>query len=127
MRQSLPGHVDDAEQVHIELLTKLGVGELLDRSDMAISRVVEHHVDLAEPGDRIVDGVTGGVGVADVELQRHRLIGELVDQGRDGIAVAGSSSETITMLEHRFAEALPKPLDAPVTNHTRRLSQSCQS
>jgi hypothetical protein len=61
-------------------VTQLGVGDLLGGADAATAGIVDQHVNRAEPPEGGVDDGRGGLGVADVVLDRQQHVAEALAQ-----------------------------------------------
>lgn len=79
-RQHRLDHVDGAEVVHVEQLSDLGVLTLFHRGQVAVSGVVDQHIDSAEaPVGRRHRG-RDLAGVGHVERDGQRPVAELVGE-----------------------------------------------
>src|SRR6266568_4586583 len=90
--------VENAEQVRLELVAQLLLGDLLDRSEEPVARVVDDDVD---PPERLVRGLHRSehlVAVGDVEL----------DQVTQSVCVAGGRCDLIATLEGGEGELAAK-------------------
>src|SRR6266568_6176555 len=91
--------VENAEQVRLELVAQLLLGDLLDRSEEPVARVVDDDVD---PPERLVRGLHRSehlVAVGDVELDREDGVAVLLDQVTQSVCVAGGRCDLIATLE----------------------------
>ena len=69
-------HPQRAEEVGLHLGADLGLGQLLDHAEMAVARVVDHHVQRAEALGRLPYGG-----------EHVRAVGDVEPQGQHGVAV----------------------------------------
>lgn len=99
VRQRRARHVDHTEEVDLELLTLLLVGELLDRVYVAEAGVVEHDVDTTEVGDRLVQHPPSGRAVGDIEVPHKRLAGIAFGEDVERLDVTIGGHHTVTPVE----------------------------
>jgi len=93
---------EHAEHVGLEDAPRLCVGQLLERADQPVTRVVDEHVDPPELPDRGVDRGTHRRGVGDVELDREGgQPGEFAD-------MSGGGDHVVAGGEHRLGERTPE-------------------
>jgi hypothetical protein len=90
------GDVHDAEQVGVDLRPEVVQGDVLDRGEVGVPGVVDHHVDAAERRDARGDGRLGGGGVGHVERD-----------GQDPGAVASGEVGHVGGLARGGDEAVP--------------------
>src|SRR6266496_157753 len=91
--------MENAEEVRLELVAQLLLGDLLDRSEEPVARVVDDDVD---PPERLVRGLHRSehlVAVGDVELDREDGVAVLLDQVTQSVCVAGGRCDLIATLE----------------------------
>src|SRR6266496_2985075 len=91
--------MENAEQVRLELVAQLLLGDLLDRSEEPVARVVDDDVD---PPERLVRGLHRSehlVAVGDVEFDREDGVAVLLDQVTQSVRVAGGRCDLIATLE----------------------------
>jgi hypothetical protein len=67
VRQDGAGQLDRAEDVRLDLVLDLLVGELLGGAEQAVAGVRDDGVDAVEIGERLVDDRADRAGVGDVE------------------------------------------------------------
>src|SRR6266496_2405748 len=100
--------MENAEQVRLELIAQLLLGDLLDRSEEPVARVVDDDVD---PPERLVRGLHRSehlVAVGDVELDREDGVAVLLDQVTQSVCVAGGRCGLIATLEGGEGELAAK-------------------
>src|SRR6266496_1794478 len=100
--------MENAEQVRLELVAQLLLGDLLDRSEEPVARVVDDDVD---PPERLVRGLHRSehlVAVGDVELDREDGVAVLLDQVTQSVCVAGGRCDLIATLEGGEGELAAK-------------------
>ena len=67
VRQHRPDRPQRAEHVRGQHRVNVGFGELLQRSDQAMTGVVDQYVDRPETGDRLGDGVVDLRAIGDIQ------------------------------------------------------------
>ena len=89
-RQHGAGDVHRAEQQRLDLVADLFGAEFLEEAGVEVARVVDQHVDPAEPRDGGLDRGLGVLGAGDVELHGEQVV-VVADRRRDlrGIAAGG--------------------------------------
>src|SRR6266540_1643078 len=98
-REDRQRDMENAEQVRLELVAQLLLGDLLDRSEEPVARVVDDDVD---PPERLVRGLHRSehlVAVGDVEFDREDGVAVLLDQVTQSVRVAGGRCDLIATLE----------------------------
>ena len=130
-RKGRAGDVDRTEQGGLDLRPELLWGELLEEPGVEVARVVDQHIDPAEPVHARLDGRLGARGVGDVKsyhdevgvCSEHEgdLLGvtaggnDCVTGGQGGLgdvdahAAAGAGDEPNLLLTHAGALLLPDP------------------
>src|SRR6266498_2402033 len=113
--------MENAEQVRLELVAQLLLGDLLDRSEEPVARVVDDDVD---PPERLVRGLHRSehlVAVGDVELNREDGVAVLLDQVTQSVRVAGGRCDLVATLEggedELAAKAFRRASDEPNFAH----------
>ncbi len=110
-------HPQRAEHVGLDLVARLGLGQLLDEAEVAVAGVVDDDVEPAEVVVGLLDGGEVGVAIGHVELDRQQrvavLLGEVVQ--RRGVARGGR--DLVAAFQRRDrplpAEAARCPGDEP--------------
>lgn len=105
----------NAEEVRFELVAQLLLGDLLDRSEEAVARIVDDDVDRPE---RLVRGLHRSVhpvAVGDVEPEREDGVAVVLDQVSQSVCVLRAVVATLSP-RSRAAKSRPNPFDAPVMN-----------
>jgi len=105
------------EQVGLQLVPQVGLGQFLDRAELSVPGVVHHHVQPAEPLVRPPHGGRPGSAVGHVERDRQHGVPVLGDQISHRRRVSGGGRDLNAPLEGRHRECAPEARDAPVMNH----------
>lgn len=117
-RQDGLGDVEDAEQVRLELVAELLLGDLLDGAEEAVAGVVDDDVERSE---RLVRGLHGGgdlVAVGDVELEGSTA-SPYCSTRSFRVSVLRAVAATLSpRWSAASTNSRPKPFEAPVTNQT---------
>ena len=112
------GDVNDAEQVGVDLGAEVIRGDVLDRAEVGVARVVDDDVDPAEclcsRGDRRL----GGGGVGDVERERQDLAAVAVGQVGQARGLAGGGDEPVPGRERGLGDLTAKAAALPVRKKT---------
>jgi hypothetical protein len=113
------GDPQRAEQVDLDLVAGLLLGDLLDHAEQAVAGVVDHDVEAAEVVDGLLHGGGDGRPVGDVDLQGRMASPYLTRSSNapaDRLRAATRSPRSRAASVH----SRPKPLDAPVMNQVLR-------
>jgi hypothetical protein len=122
-RQHGLGDVEDAEQVDLELVAQLLLGDLLDNAEEPIACVVDHDVQPSEVGVRLVDRGEDPGAVGHVELQRQHHVAERPDQVVDVAELADRRGHLVATAQRGLGELLAEP--APGAGDEPDLGHAC--
>ncbi len=101
VRQRGLGHPQRAEDVGLDLVACLLLGQLLDEAEVAVAGVVDDDVEPAEVVVRLLDRGEVRVAVGDVELDRQQRVAVLLGEVVQGGGVAGGGGDLVAALEGR--------------------------
>ena len=109
--------LDRADQVGVDLVDDLFVGEFLGRTEETVARVVNDHVDAAKLGKGPTDDAVDGGSVGQIKRGEPELVAVLLFQVVDGFQLAGGSGHPVAAVEqllgHVAAEAAADTGDEP--------------
>ena len=94
------GDDDDAEQVRLDLRAEVLEARLLDGPDVAVSGIVDQHVEPAEHLDGLAHGLVRGPRVGDVEREGEHVIAPARDEVVEGGGVAGGGDQPMPRSQH---------------------------
>jgi hypothetical protein len=80
MRDRGLGDIDDTEEIRLDLRAEAREGGILDRSDVAVSGIVDEDVESSEGFECALDGVARCSFVRDVERDGAHLIAIALDE-----------------------------------------------
>ena len=119
IRQRGLGDPQRAEHVGLDLVARLGLGELLDEAELAVAGVVDDDVEPAEVVVGLLDRGEVGVAVGHVERDRQQRVAVLRRRGRRASTVSRAVAATLSPRSSAaIAHSRPKPRDVPVMNQT---------
>jgi hypothetical protein len=75
-------HIEYAEEVGFELRAEIGVIDIFDRRDVAVARVVDNDIEMAERIDCMLNGGFRGLWIGDVERHGSHAFAVSFDQLR---------------------------------------------
>src|SRR5205085_3897746 len=87
-------HVERAEEVRLELGAEVRVRDLLERARDEVARVVDEHVDPAEPCNGCVNGSLSAGRVGDIELGDEQVVVR-TDRGGDRVGRAAGGDDGV--------------------------------
>ena len=109
--------MEDAEQVDLNLVAQLLLGNLFDRPEQAIAGIVHDHIEATEVGHGHLDSTIHARAIRDVQRQRSHAVAELRDQQVEAAGVATCGRDAVTPQQRRLgelkAEAAVCPSDEP--------------
>ena len=104
-RQNCTRQVDDTEQVGLDLRTKVIRSHLLERRGMAITRIVDQHIEAAKGIERKLHRLLRGLLVGDVQGDDpHLLLAVLRHQIVQAPWVTGASDQNIAVAQYCFTD-----------------------
>ena len=89
------GDVDRAEEGGLDLRPELLRAQLLEEAGVEVARVVNQHVDPAEPVDRSRHSRLGVGGIGDIQLDRQQVV-LLSDRSTDLPGVPSGGDDLVT-------------------------------
>jgi hypothetical protein len=116
MRQRRTCDIHNAEEIDVDLLVKFLLGEFLDRADMAISGIVENHVDPPEMRHSRIDCFVCATASVTSRCSASALVSS-ARQSTNGINVAGGGHQLITAIKNGLAHDPAKATGG--SSHTR--------
>jgi hypothetical protein len=96
--------VDHAPEVRLDLRAEVLVGEVLDRVDVRVARVVDEHVEAPESVDGGLDRGIGLRAVGHVEGDGARPVGKPVDEIGELVGVARRRNELVACFQDGLGE-----------------------
>jgi hypothetical protein len=94
-RKGRAGDVDRTEQGGLNLRPELLRGELFEETGVEVARVVDQHIDPAEPVHAGLDGGLGAGGVGDVKSYDDEVV-VCAEHGGDLLGVAAGGHDGVT-------------------------------
>ena len=116
-RQHGAGDVHRAEQQGLDLVADLIGAEFLEEAGVEVARVVDQHVDAAEPADGGLDRGLGVLGAGDVELHGQQVV-VVAERRSDLRGVAAGGDDGVAGGQRSLGDVRPKPRPAPVMSQT---------
>jgi hypothetical protein len=107
-RQSGLHDPERAEEVRLHLGADLGLGELLDGAEVPEARVVDHHVQPAEPVGGPADRLEHRPPVSDVEAERQQCVAVAGDEVVEGAGIARGGGDQVPAPECRLGPDAPE-------------------
>jgi hypothetical protein len=86
----------------VSICARLVLGQLFNRAELAVARVVDHHVEAAEVRVRLLDSGEGGGPVGHVERDRQHRVAIRVDQVLQRRHVPRRRRHPVTALQRRL-------------------------
>src|SRR3954462_8421319 len=88
MRQGGTRDVPEPDELPLDLLSEFRVAEFLDRTDMTVASIVEHHIDPAEMRHSLTDRFLRRRRIGDVQTQCQGALASAVRQSTNGVNIA---------------------------------------
>ena len=101
IRQRGLGDPQRAEDVRLDLVARLLLGQLLDEAELPVAGVVDDDVEPAEVVVRLLDRGEVGVAVGHVELDRQQRVAVLLDEVVERRGVARGGGDLVAALQRR--------------------------
>jgi hypothetical protein len=109
-RQGRLRHPQGAEEVGLELRSDVVFRQLLNRSEVAVARIVDNQIEPAQIVGGLPYGLEVGRPVSDVELNRQDRVAIGVDQRFEGFKVSSGGRNLVASLEGSFRPFTSKTL-----------------
>src|SRR5579864_200500 len=106
--QHRTGQVDHTEQVSFHLVAEILRCHLLERSGVAVTSVVDQHIEATKGIERVVDRALRGNLIGDIECDGTDPVSMALDQIYQAFGIAGASNKTISRGKDRLADQAPK-------------------
>ena len=106
-RECCAGEVDRAEEGGLDLRPERLRAQLLEEAGVEVARVVDQHVDPAEPLDRSRHGRLSLRGIGDVELDRQEVV-VFSDRRADLLGVSSGGDDRVTSGQRGLGDVDPQ-------------------
>src|SRR5580704_1959182 len=107
------GDVDHAEEIRLNLRTKLVEACVFDRTDVAIPGIVDEHVEPSKCLGRYGDGMDGLLLVGHIQRNGSHLVAIPLDQIGELRWMTRRCNELVASSEYCIGECAPKAPRAP--------------
>src|SRR5881394_1297313 len=111
-RQRSAGHVHDAIEICVHQRLESLRTQLLEWSDVTVSRVIYDDIEASESADCHLHRCLGRLFVGHVEGSRPNLIAVLIHQIFEAARVAGGCDEAMASCQHSFCDVAAQSASA---------------
>src|SRR6266403_4768243 len=107
--QDRPRNIEDTKQIRGELGLRVADRRLFEESQMAVSCVVDQHINCAKPRYGQIDRSPRLIGDGNVELNRQKLVAVRPETVNDGPSLAARGDHTISSTDRCSCDLCTKP------------------
>src|SRR5256714_10528181 len=111
-RQRSAGHINDAIKICVHQRLESLRTQLLERSDVTVSRVIYHDIEVSENVNRHLHRCLRRLFVSHVERSGANLIAILIHQISEAARVAGGCDEAMASCQHSFCDVAAQSASA---------------
>jgi len=98
------GHVDDAEEVGVDLSAEVFEGDVFDGGDIGVAGVVDHDVVVPERIEALLHHAVDLLGVGDVECDRPHVLAVALHEAVEVGSPAGGGDDLVAVGQCRLGD-----------------------